>query len=134
MRYASSLMSCALGAFLLTSLGPEAAAQNKWTIPAEAKTEKSPLQPSPAVLKKGKGLFDVRCAKCHGATGVGNGPDARPNTPPKDLTKSSPKENPDGVMYFKVWNGQPPIMPAFKTLMTKDEVWTVIEYAKSLRK
>jgi mono/diheme cytochrome c family protein len=37
-------------------------------------------------------------------------------------------------MFYKVWNGRKaPPMPPFKTTMTREEVWTVIEYARSLR-
>ena len=52
---------------------------------------------------------------------------------PADLTASKVADNPDGVMYYKVANGQPPKMPAFKGLMSRDEIWTVVEFAKSLR-
>ena len=44
--------------------------------------------------------------------------------------------NPDGVMFYKVWNGRDkPRMPAFKSDgMTKDEAWTVVTYVKTFRK
>jgi hypothetical protein len=38
-------------------------------------------------------------------------------------------------MFYRIWNGRKnPKMPAFKSELTRDEVWTVIQYAKSLRK
>ena len=102
-----------------------------WQVPDRAAQEISPLQPDAAVLKKGKALFASRCEKCHGASGRGDGSYADPSHPPADLTAST---NPDGVMFYKIWNGRKdPGMPAFKSTMTKDEVWAVIEYAKSLR-
>ena len=42
--------------------------------------------------------------------------------------------NPEGILYYKIWNGHPPAMPAFKSKFTKDETWTLVEYVKSLRK
>jgi hypothetical protein len=45
--------------------------------------------------------------------------------------------NPDGVMFYKVWNGRPiaPKMPAFKSEgLSKDEVWTVIRFVNTFRK
>ena len=38
-------------------------------------------------------------------------------------------------MFYKIWNGRKsPKMPAQKTEgLTKDDVWTVIHYAKSFR-
>src|SRR5438093_8143250 len=102
-----------------------------WQIPQNAEQEKSPLTPTAAVLDKGKDLFSSNCQKCHGATGRGDGPNGDPDHPPADLTAST---TPDGVMFYKVWNGRKaPPMPSFKSTMTKDEIWAVIEYAKSLR-
>ena len=102
-----------------------------WQIPQNAEQEKSPLMPTAAVLKKGKDVFSSNCQKCHGAAGRGDGPYGDPEHLPADLTASTA---PDGVMFYKVWNGRKaPLMPPFKSTMTKDEIWTVIEYAKSLR-
>ena len=108
-------------------------AQSTWQIPPAAKTEKSPLKSTPDVLKKGKATFSTRCQKCHGLLGKGDGPDADSKNKPADLTASKADANPDGVLYYKVANGQPPKMPAFKGLMSRDEIWTVIEFVKSLR-
>jgi mono/diheme cytochrome c family protein len=102
-----------------------------WQIPQDAEQVKSPLMPTTPVLSKGKDLFSSNCQKCHGATGRGDGPYADPEHIPADLTASTA---PDGIMFYKVWNGRKaPMMPSFKSAMTRDEIWTVIEYAKSLR-
>jgi hypothetical protein len=45
--------------------------------------------------------------------------------------------NPDGVMFYKVWNGRStaPKMPSFKSEgLSKDDVWTVIRFVNTLRK
>jgi mono/diheme cytochrome c family protein len=95
-------------------------------------TDKSPLSPTPAVLKKGKDLFGDNCQKCHGAGGKGDGPYGDPQHRPADLTQSA---DADGIMFYKAWNGRKdPVMPAFKTTMTREEIWAVIEYVKTLRK
>ena len=132
MRLSLRLIICCVG-LVLGSSGMLVRAQSNWQIPAAAKTEKSPLKVTPDVLKKGKGIFTSRCQKCHGLLGKGDGPDADSKNKPADLTASLADANPDGVMYYKVANGQPPKMPAFKGLMSRDEIWTVVEYAKSLR-
>mgnify|MGYP001407025640 CR=1 FL=1 len=48
--------------------------------------------------------------------------------------------NPDGVLFSKVWNGhavqlrtQIDDMPAFKDKLTREEVWTLVEYLKVRR-
>jgi mono/diheme cytochrome c family protein len=102
-----------------------------WQIPLSAAQDKSPLTPTAALLKTGKDLFSSNCQKCHGAGGRGDGPYGDPDHRPADLTASTAA---DGVMFYKVWNGRKaPVMPSFKSVMTKEEIWTVIEYAKSLR-
>jgi mono/diheme cytochrome c family protein len=108
-------------------------AQSNWQIPPVAKVEKSPLKATSDTLKKGKGIFTTRCQKCHGPLGRGDGPDADRKNKPADLTTSRAEQNPDGILYYKVANGQPPKMPAFKGLMSRDEIWIVVEYVKSLR-
>ena len=56
-----------------------------------------------------------------------------------DLTQIKTDINPDGVLFYKIWNGHQPhagskgSMPAFKVQTTRDEVWRVIEYVKTLR-
>jgi mono/diheme cytochrome c family protein len=115
-------------------LGTGLAAQYAgWTIPDGGKDEKSPLKSAPALVAKGKGLFTSNCQKCHGPLGKGDGPDS--NGAAADLTDEFRFElNPEGVVYYKIWNGHPPEMPAFKSKLTKDEAWTLVEYVKSLRK
>ena len=106
-----------------------------WTIPEGGKDEKSPLKSSLALVKKGQGLFGSNCQKCHGPEGKGNGPDSNPQHPAADLTDEFRTElNTEGVLYYKIWNGHPPDMPAFKSKLTKDEVWTLVEFLKALRK
>jgi mono/diheme cytochrome c family protein len=125
-------MRAALGLLLSLVL----AQSGGWTLPENARAEKSPLEPSADVLKKGKALFASKCQKCHGVQAKGDGPDANPDEPPADLTDPGRAAgNPEGIMFYKVWNGRTrPKMPAFKSELSKDEVWTVIEYVKTLRK
>jgi mono/diheme cytochrome c family protein len=110
-------------------------ADDGWQIPATAAKETNPIAVNDKVLAKGKDLYKSKCQKCHGVSGKGDGPDADPKHKPGNLTDSSrASRNPDGVMFYKVWNGRPkPKMPAFKSEMSKDDVWTVIAYAKTLR-
>jgi len=102
-----------------------------WTIPDTAKTEKSTAKNPADAAKKGKSLYTANCAKCHGQAGKGNGPDSDHAA---DLTDEFRADlNPDGVLYYKIWNGHTNDMPAFKSKLTKDETWTLVEYLKVLR-
>jgi mono/diheme cytochrome c family protein len=108
---------------------------DSWQIPPNAAAEKNPVEASPAVLKKGLQLYNAKCERCHGSEGKGDGPDADPDAPPEDLTNPArASRNPDGVMFYKIWNGRKnPKMPAFKTDLSKNDVWTVINFVKTLR-
>lgn len=102
-----------------------------WTIPDTAKTEKSPVKNPAAAVTKGKSLFTANCQKCHGPLGKGDGPDSQNAA---DLTDEFRTElNPEGVLFYKVWNGHAQDMPAFKSKLTRDDTWALVEYLKVLR-
>ena len=124
-----------IGAFVISLCTAISAQYSGWSIPATAKDEKSPLTAAPDVLAKGKELFTKNCQRCHGPQGKGDGPESDPKDPAADLSDDFRTSlNPDGVLFYRVLNGHLPSMPAFKDTMSKDEIWTVVEYAKSLRK
>ena len=110
-------------------------AQSKtWTLPEGAAAEQNPLASTPDVLKKGESLYKSSCAKCHGPKGLGDGPDVDRKDRANKPANLALSRNPEGVVFYKVWNGRKsPDMPAFKSQMTKDEVWAVTAYAISLR-
>ena len=106
-----------------------------WQIPQNAAAETSPLPDDAATVAKGQQVYKSKCQRCHGAAGKGNGPDAEKDDPPGDLTDARrAARNPDGVLFYKIWNGRSdPKMPAFKTDISRTDVWTVIQYIKTLR-
>jgi mono/diheme cytochrome c family protein len=116
-----------------------AAQYSGWLIPAGGKDEKSPMSSVADAAAKGKTLFLADCARCHGPEGKGNGPESDYAA---DLTDDLRTElNTEGVLFYKVWNGHSVQlrtehfdMPAFAGKLSKEEVWTVVEYLKLLRK
>ena len=133
-------VSLALLVFLISATPLSAYAEGSgpsdgWLIPVTAAKEASPISATPAAIAKGKEIFLAKCRRCHGATGKGNGPEADPEHPPGDLTDASrASRNPDGVVFYKIWNGRAkPKMPALKSDMSRDEAWTVVHYIKTLR-
>jgi mono/diheme cytochrome c family protein len=107
-----------------------------WQIPADAGREVNPIAVSDQVISKGREIYRSKCRRCHGPAGQGDGPDADSKDKPGNLSDSRrAARNPDGVMFYKIWNGRTnPKMPAFKSELVRDEVWTVIQYVKTLRK
>lgn len=136
MRKPPASLAVAFGLLVpLVVIAVPAAQYAGWTIPEGAKDEKSPTTASADTLKKGKSLFGSNCEKCHGPLGKGDGPDSDKARPAADLTDEFRFDiNPDGILYYKIMNGRPPDMPAFKSRLSKAEAWTLVEYVKSLRK
>src|SRR5690349_1670027 len=86
---------------LVASAFAAAQSGSGWTIPAEGRTEESPLKPTPDVLKRGKSVFASKCQRCHGTAGKGDGPDSDPDGPAADLTDASRASvNTDGVLFY----------------------------------
>ena len=108
-----------------------------WQLPADAEAKKSPLQVDAKVLATGRAVFKDKCTKCHGAAGLGDGPDADPEHR-EDMDLTNPKRadrNADGVVFYKVANGRRrPKMPAFTDELTEQQIWSVVAYVQTLRK
>jgi mono/diheme cytochrome c family protein len=117
--------------------GAQAGAGSGWQLPPDADARKSPLQVDDKILATGKSVFKNKCTKCHGAGGLGDGPDADPEHR-EDMDLTNPKRadrNADGVVFYKVWNGRRrPKMPAFKEELNEQQVWSVVAYVQTLRK
>jgi mono/diheme cytochrome c family protein len=125
----SSVVAC-----VLCVLCAFVSAQSGWTIPSDAASEKNPLSGTPRVLKEGKSQYNQHCAKCHGKKGLGDGPDVDRKDRKSRPANLALSRNPEGVVFYKVWNGRhDPRMPAFKSEMTREEVWQVVTFVKTLR-
>jgi mono/diheme cytochrome c family protein len=114
-----------------------AAAASGWQLPPDADEKKSPLTADTKILATGKTIFKDKCSKCHGQTGLGDGPDADPDHV-EHMNLTNPKfadRNSDGVVFYKVSNGRRrPKMPAFKEELTEQQIWSVVAYVQTLRK
>ena len=142
-RWVHALMGAAVTVVWLSrafaaigSAAPAAAASGGWGIPDSAAAERSPLTVNAGDLVRGQSLFRAKCQSCHGADGAGHGPDSDPSHPAGDLTDGrAALRNPDGVLFYKIWNGRAkPTMPAMKLDLTRDDVWLLVAYVKTLRK
>jgi mono/diheme cytochrome c family protein len=124
---------------LVSARAPQQAPNpNGWNLPPTASDEKNPVAGDPKAISAGKELFLKNCKRCHGPGGLGDGPDADPDTAQDmDLTVAKrASRNPDGVVFYKIWNGRKkPKMPAVKDEgITKDQAWQIVAFVQTLRK
>lgn len=98
---------------------------------AGAKLE-SPVAMTPESAEKGRHLYDIYCALCHGVKGRGDGPIARKYVPPPDLTLDFFLKRTDGFIYGTILYGGP-IMPSYKDSLSDVETWHIVNYVRKLQ-
>jgi len=103
---------------------------------ADVKKMKNPVASSPASIAAGKATFQKNCRFCHGAEAKGNGPMAPEGTHPSDLTDDKwDRGSTDGEIFAVIRDGAGPKfdMKGFKSKMTEQEMWNVVNYIRSLQ-
>lgn len=103
-------------------------------VPPEFKELKNPLTPDKEVLEKGKKLFGVKCALCHGKEGRGDAPAGRALKPPAAnlALLAAQSEADDGYLFWCITRGGRALrsaMPVFKSLPEEDR-WAIILHIK----
>jgi mono/diheme cytochrome c family protein len=118
-------------------------AELEWPAPTAERSRVNPLPSSPEALKRGRALFRVHCAVCHGDSGRGDGPAARPHArfaaPPRNLTRAEVQRRlTDGEIFWKLSTGlrvrERIVMPKFQDeIRSEEDRWMVVSYVRSLR-
>lgn len=89
---------------------------------------------SPAVLARGREMFDRMCAVCHGPRGAGDGPIVAHGFPqPPNLLASHARGLPDGSVFYKITYGGA-IMPAYAAQVPRKDRWTAIAWLRELQR
>ena len=88
----------------------------------------------PAVIDRGKAVYLVYCAQCHGHNHDGNGTVGQSFAPlPTDLRSAKVQDSPAGILFKNVSYGVPDgRQPPLHATITVDDRWRVISYVKSL--
>ncbi|MGK7369350.1 MAG: c-type cytochrome [Candidatus Halalkalibacterium sp. M3_1C_030] len=108
------------------------AQSSSWEAPEEARKLENPLEKSDRVLNASKQIFAQLCSVCHGKAGRGDGPTSSVLQPkPADLSSETIQAQTDGEIYWKIWEGRPP-MPGFKSQLSEQQAWAVVHYIRSL--
>ena len=96
---------------------------------------RNPVPRSAESIARGRQLFAKACAVCHGTEGRGDGvASAALPQRPKDLSRIAPPPIfPDGVVAYRILNGVK-MMPAFKSTLSENEIWDLLNFIRSLAK
>ena len=135
MRRASTIIPAALVAVWIGLINVSAGAQNPGGS-EEGKKLKNPVASSPDSIKAGQASFQKYCRFCHGTDAKGNGPMAPEGTHPSDLTDAKwDRGSTDGELFMVIKEGAGPKfdMKGFKSKMTDQEIWNVVNYLRSLQ-
>lgn len=110
-------------------------AQTKpWVAPSTSNANKNPFSGNEDATKKGKAIFTQMCSMCHGVKGRGDGMAGTALTPkPANLTSDKVQSQSDGAIFWKITEGRTP-MASYKTVLTEEQRWQVINYIRTLKK
>jgi mono/diheme cytochrome c family protein len=80
-------------------------------------------------------LWDKHCQSCHGKKGAGDGTKAAElETEMQDFAKEAVQKQSDGSLYYKIVEGRDE-MPTFKKKIPDEtDVWSVVNYVRTLKK
>lgn len=95
---------------------------------------KNPLKPSQEVMERGKKMYDIYCAVCHGYTGKGDGPVVQPfPAPPSLVTAGAPTRVwKDGMIFHMITVGRGVMKPYAAQIDVADR-WAIVNYVRLLQ-
>jgi mono/diheme cytochrome c family protein len=114
---------------------PPAKAPAPYKIPPEAAARVNPVKPSAESLAKGKKLYVIDCAMCHGKDGDGKGDMASDIKNVTDFTNPDALKNrTDGELFYITRNGKGEDMPPEGDRAKDDDIWNMVNYIRAFAK
>lgn len=122
-------------AVLLSSAFIAVQAGDPWVVPEKYKKMKNPVKSDAASIAAGKAIFVKHCKSCHGTKGLGDGTKAAQlKTDCGNFSKADFQSQSDGAIFYKTNEGRGD-MPSFKKkLPDETDVWSVVNYLRTLKK
>jgi len=105
-------------------LGTSIAREAVITVDYESIEEVSPLDGNADAAAMGASLFKAECAGCHGQNAEGN--------IGASIVDYAGYGNADNDTYIIIANGYEGAMPGYASKFSKDKIWAIVEYIKSL--
>ena len=103
-------------------------------IPPEAAAKENTVKPGPESLAKGKKIYGIDCAMCHGEKGDGKGDMAADMKNVTDFTNPEAlKGRTDGELFYVLRHGKGD-MPPEGDRAKDDDIWHLVNYIRSLAK
>jgi cytochrome c oxidase cbb3-type subunit II len=101
-----------------------------------------PVASSEIMMITASGIYNSRCAVCHGLDGRGDGPvystgnrpgAASPLIPPGDFTSDAISGKSGVMLYWRTSEGVPGTgMPSWGGTLSEDAIWLLVSYVQSL--
>jgi mono/diheme cytochrome c family protein len=96
----------------------------------------NPVAATPQSIAAGQASYQKYCRSCHGDSGKGDGKMALKDPKPADLTDATwDHGSAEAEIFRTISEGVPPkfVMKGFKSRMTANEIWNVVNYLRSLQ-
>jgi mono/diheme cytochrome c family protein len=106
----------------------------EYKIPPEAAAKVNPIKPTAESLAKGKRMYGIDCAMCHGDKGDGKGDMGGDFKNIPDFTNPDVlKKRTDGELFYVTRNGKGD-MPAEDNRAKDDDIWNMVNYTRAFAK
>ncbi len=107
----------------------------EYKIPPEAAAKGNPIKPTAESLAKGKRMYGIDCAMCHGKDGNGKSDMASDYKNLPDFTNSDTLKNrTDGELFYITRNGKGEDMPPEDNRAKDDDIWNMVNYIRAFAK
>lgn len=103
-----------------------------WKAPAWADTLYNPYPIEPLTLPQAQEIYLLYCARCHADQGQGYALE-HTNQEVPDFKESRVAKQSDGALFWKIREGKG-IMPSFKSKLSDEQHWQLVEYIRDLSK
>jgi mono/diheme cytochrome c family protein len=91
----------------------------------------NPIAPTPEVVARGRALFDINCAMCHGQTSAERGPVGKKLVPPPPGLDPDMVEGLSDSTIFKAITFGFGRMPVFKDKLLPEERWGLVNFLRT---